>query len=132
MEGEVKRRWRPYTSAGSGGRPGRSPVVEKLAEIAKLDPRDASSINAEQKLVSAQGLRRRTVRHLRGEIYEIRVSGRRGEYRLLFAADGRRRQILLSLHLFEKKTMATPRKLIDLAEDRLADWRRRGRSQRRE
>mgnify|MGYP003410273084 FL=1 len=99
-----------------------------LAEIARLDPRDSSSINAEQKLVSSQGLRRHTVRHLQGEIYEIRVSGRRGEYRLLFAAEGRQRQILLSLHLFEKKTMATPKRMIDLAEDRLADWRRRGRS----
>lgn len=68
------------------------------------------------------------VRHLRGDIYEIRVRGDHVSYRLLFSAEGRYRQVLLSLVLIEKKSQKTPAQAINLAEDRLKDWRARGSS----
>ncbi|MGH3031715.1 MAG: type II toxin-antitoxin system RelE/ParE family toxin [Gaiellaceae bacterium] len=46
-------------------------------------------------------------------------------FRVLFAAEGRRDQVLLSLEGFSKKTRKTPLEKIRLAERRLADWRRR-------
>ena len=65
-------------------------------------------------------------RHLRGEIYEVRAEGDRQTYRILFAPEGRRSQVLLALEGFSKKTQKTPPEKIRLAERRLADWRRRG------
>jgi phage-related protein len=47
-------------------------------------------------------------RHLRGDIYEVRADGDRQTYRILFAPEGRRRQILLALEGFSKKTQKTP------------------------
>jgi len=65
-------------------------------------------------------------RHLRGEIYEVRADGDRQAFRILFATEGRREQVLLSLEGFSKKTQKTPPEKIQLAERRFADWRRRG------
>jgi phage-related protein len=65
-------------------------------------------------------------RHVRGEIYEVRASHAGIEYRVLFATEGRQHQILLALEGFDKKTRKTPTRLVDLALDRLADWRERG------
>lgn len=64
-------------------------------------------------------------RHLRGEIWEVRVDGERATYRILFAKEGRAGQVLLSLHAFKKKTRKTPPEAIRLAERRLRDWRGR-------
>ena len=66
-------------------------------------------------------------RHLRGDIYEVRASGDRQAFRVLFANEGRRGQILLALEAFSKKTQRTPAPQMELAERRLADWRARGR-----
>jgi phage-related protein len=68
-------------------------------------------------------------RHLRGEIYEVRADGARQTFRILFAPEGRRSQVLLALDGFSKKTQKTPPEKIQLAERRLADWRRRGKAQ---
>jgi hypothetical protein len=65
-------------------------------------------------------------RHLRGEIYEVRASGARAAYRVLFASEGAKSQVLLAVSAFTKKTQRTPPAEIRLAERRLADWRRRG------
>ena len=54
-------------------------------------------------------------------------NGDRVIYRVLFAAEGRRSQVLLALEAFTKKTQKTPPKSIVLARERLADWRARGR-----
>ena len=67
-------------------------------------------------------------RHLRGEVYEVRADGDRQAYRLLFAPEGRHGQILLALEAFSKKTQKTPPAKIELAEKRLADWRKRASS----
>jgi phage-related protein len=64
-------------------------------------------------------------RHLRREIFEVRAESRKQEFRILFARETV--FILLSLTGFQKKTRKTPLREIELAETRLADWRRRGR-----
>jgi phage-related protein len=64
--------------------------------------------------------------HLDGDIWEVRVDGDRVIYRILFAEEGSRGQVLLALDGFNKKTQKTPRAAIELAKRRLADWRRRG------
>jgi phage-related protein len=75
--------------------------------------------------VRDQGLA--AARHLRGDIYEVRANGDRQTFRILFAPEGSRGQVLLSLEAFSKKTQRTPPEKIGLAERRLAEWRRRGR-----
>jgi phage-related protein len=64
-----------------------------------------------------------------GAIYEVRADGDRQTYRILFASEGRRGQVLLALDGFSKTTQKTPPEKIRLAERRLADWRRRGKAQ---
>lgn len=76
--------------------------------------------------VRERGLR--AARHLGGEIWEVRVDGDRVIYRVLFAPEGARGQVLLALEAFSKKTRRTPPATIALARRRLADWRRRGES----
>ena len=65
-------------------------------------------------------------KHLRGDVYEVRTETATRSFRLLFASEGRFGQVLLSLSGFIKKTQKTPLRELKLAEDRLADWRRRG------
>lgn len=69
-------------------------------------------------------------RHLRGDLYEVRSAGDRVAYRVLFATEGARRQVLLALEVFKKKTQETLPATIALAERRLRDWRAWGASQR--
>jgi phage-related protein len=78
--------------------------------------------------VRDQGLR--AARHLDGDIWEVRVDGDRVIYRILFAEEGSRGQILLALDGFNKKTQKTPRATIELAKRRLTDWRQRGQQKR--
>lgn len=112
---QVKRRWRDYqTSAG------RRPVKEYIQE---LTDDDAEEVIAAMKDVALHGLQ--VARHLRREIYEVRADGPGGSYRVLFAEEGRRGRILLSLVAFAKKTQKTPPGEIETAERRLRDWRRR-------
>jgi phage-related protein len=70
-------------------------------------------------------------RHLRGDIYEVRVDGENLAFRVLFASEGRFKQVLLALDGFAKKTQKTPPQAIRLAERRLSDWRSRGKGQKR-
>ncbi len=66
-------------------------------------------------------------RHLRGEVYEVRASATTRSFRILFASEGRRAQVLPSLSGSIKKTQRTPRVELELAERRLTDWRARAR-----
>jgi phage-related protein len=112
----VRRRWRDYRTASA-----RSPVE---GFIDKLSDADAAAV-----LVGMEGVRDRglsAARHLDGDIWEVRVDGDRVIYRILFAEEGSRGQVLLALDGFKKKTQKTPRATIELAKKRLADWRRRG------
>ena len=57
------------------------------------------------------------IRPLEGKLWEMRMTGRDGIARAVYAAiQGRR---LLVLHLFIKKTQTTPRKAIETALKRL-------------
>lgn len=62
-----------------------------------------------------------------GDIYEVRADGKGAIYRILFAPQGKSKQVLLSLEGFKKKTQKTPVATIRLAKRRLRDWERRGR-----
>jgi phage-related protein len=112
----VRRRWRDYKTAF-----GRKPVK---GFIDKLSDADASAVLAGMEDVRHSGLR--AARHLDGDIWEVRADGDRVIYRVLFAQEGRYGQILLALEGFNKKTQKTPLSTIELANRRLADWRRRG------
>lgn len=113
----VRRRWRHYETAT-----GRRPVK---AFIDRLSDTDKATILAAMKEVRELGLP--AARHLRGEIYEVRADGDHVIYRVLFATEGQREQILLTLDAFSKKTQRTPPRSIETARRRLADWRARGR-----
>jgi phage-related protein len=111
-----RRQWRFYeTEAGN------KPVREFLDE---LPASDAAEIVAGMHDVAKVGLP--GARHLRGDIWEVRVTGENRAFRVLFAPEGRFKQVLLALEGFAKKTQKTPARSIELAEHRLADWRRRG------
>lgn len=110
-----KRRWRFYAT-----RAGKKPAKEF---IDRLTDADAAVVVAAMLDVRRAGLI--AARHLRGDLYEVRAEGVHGSYRLLFAEEGAKGRVLLALHAVSKKTQKSPAKEIDLAERRLADWRRR-------
>jgi phage-related protein len=112
----IQRRWRDYRT-----RSGRRPVKEFLDELSAAD---RAAVLAGMEDVRHRGLR--AARHLDGDIWEVRADGDRVIYRVLFAQEGRYGQILLALEGFNKKTRKTPLSTIELANRRLADWRRRG------
>lgn len=112
----LRRRWREYRTQS-----GRSPVEEFIDELSDAD---AAAVFAGMEEVRDRGLR--AARHLEGDLWEVRVDGDRVIFRILFAEEGSRGQILLALSGFNKKTQKTPRATIELANGRLADWRRRG------
>jgi phage-related protein len=114
-----RRRWRFYRTAA-----GATPVRDFLTSSA-LPAGDRDEILAAMKDVQINGLA--VARHLRGEIYEVRASGARAAYRVLFATEGAKSQVLLAVSALTKKTQRTPPAEIRLAGRRLADWRRRGR-----
>lgn len=86
---------------------------------------DRDEILAAMKDVQVNGLV--AGRHVRGDLYEVRVTGARASYRVLFATEGARSQVLLAVSAFSKKTQKTPPSEIATAERRLSDWRSRGR-----
>lgn len=108
-------RWRDYTTR-SGHRPVRD-------FIRTLSDADAAAVVAAMREVAVEGLS--GARHLHGDIYEVRVVGDGAAYRVLFATEGRRAQILLALEAFAKTSQKTPPRTIQLAERRLRDWRSR-------
>ncbi|TMK26088.1 MAG: type II toxin-antitoxin system RelE/ParE family toxin [Actinobacteria bacterium] len=111
----MHRRWRDYRTAG-----GARPVSDY---ILALPDRDRAAIAVAMRAVVTEG--RRVARHLRGPIYELRADGVDESYRVLFAAEGKKSRILLALEAISKRTQHTPKHVLDLAERRLADWRRR-------
>jgi len=108
--------WKFYRTAK-----GTSPVNEFLD---KLSDDDAAAVLAEMEYVAEYG--EQVARKLRGEIYEVRVSGKDVIYRILFATEGRWSQVLLALHAYTKKWQEARQEDIDRADKRLADWRQRG------
>jgi phage-related protein len=116
----VRRRWRDYRS-----RSGARPVKAFLDE---LTDEEVAAIVAGMKDVAERGLP--AGRHLRGDIYEVRADAATRSFRVLFATEGKRGQVLLSLSAFEKRTQKAPAREVELAETRLRDWRERGKKPR--
>ncbi len=111
-----KASWRDYRTA-RGGRP-------VLNEFRKLSDAEYADVRVEMDEVAKEGLG--AARHLRSDIYEVRAETGSGlAVRVLFAEEGRFRKVLLSLRVFKKKTTKTPKIEIDVAVDRLRDWRSR-------
>lgn len=79
------------------------------------------------KEVRSTGRAHADVNHLRGDIWQIEIDGKRVIYRLLFSEEGRFGQVLLALVIVNKKWQRAKPEHIQLAERRLAEWRGRGR-----
>jgi phage-related protein len=90
----------------------------------ELPDDELAAIVAGMKDVAERGLP--AAKHLRGDIYEVRADASTRSFRLLFSAEGRFSQVLLSLSAFAKKTQKTPLRELERAESRLRDWRDRG------
>lgn len=118
MGGGRRRRWRDYRTPA-----GRRPVKEFIDQ---LSDGDVAAVVAAMKEVAEVGTA--AARHLRGGIYEVRAHGDRASFRILFAVEGERQQVLLALGGFSKKSRQTPDHMLLSAERRLTDWRSRGRS----
>jgi phage-related protein len=115
-----RRQWREYkTEAGN------RPVKKFLDDLSYEEKADVAAAMNE---VKREGLP--AARHLRGEIYEVRAESSNQSFRVLFAAEGRFKQVLLSVVAFSKKTQRTPPQMIQLAEGRLKEWRRRSKNSR--
>lgn len=110
-----RRRWRHYETPA-----GRKLVLEF---IRRLSETDKASVLAAMKEVRDHGTR--YARHLDGDIWEVRASGDRVIYRVLFAEEGTRGRVLLALDAFDKKTQKTPPQRIATAKQRLRSWRTR-------
>lgn len=87
---------------------------------------DQAAVVAAMKDVRIRG--NAVAHHLRGDIYEVIARFGDRQYRILYANEGRSDQILLAVHAIVKKTRTVPGREISLAEQRLSDWRSRGRS----
>ena len=110
--------WRDYRTPG-----GARPVKEFLA---KLTDGEVATIAAGLRDVKDRGTM--AARHLQGDIYEVRADAATRSFRLLFSCEGKYRQILLSLSVYEKRTQKAPTQEIELAEKRLKGWRARAKN----
>lgn len=109
-------RWRFYrTSAGATlarNEISALPVAPRAAVIEALKRRERGEhFDREDEKINAK-------------LRAIRVFHDGMTYRVLYAQDGRQGQILLALHCLTKKKEKLPRSARELAERRLADWRR--------
>ena len=68
------------------------------------------------KQVGIEKLGPKRVKHLRGKLWEIRMTGRDGIGRVIYVTASGRRMVVL--HAFMKKTQKTPASAIALAEQR--------------
>jgi phage-related protein len=117
MTSDRRRQWRDYRTA-AGGRPVKKAVMA-------LPDHERAAVVAAMKEVAREGIV--AAKHLRGDIYEVKADTADRFFRVLFAPEGRYGQVLLALDVFAKKTRKTPSPKLALAEQRLRDWRRRGR-----
>jgi phage-related protein len=90
----------------------------------ELTDDELAAVVAGMKDVAERGLP--AAKHLRGDLYEVRADASTRSFRVLFSAEGRFSQVLLSLTAFAKKTQKTPLRELERAETRLRDWRDRG------
>jgi len=112
-----KRRWRDYRTGA--GRPRIKEFLDKLSD------EDAAEVVAAMGDVERSGIT--AVKHIEGELYEVKAEGERQTFRVLFAQEGEHEQVLLALVGLSRKQQKLPRDAIELAKRRLRDWRSRGR-----
>ncbi len=62
------------------------------------------------------------IKHLRGKLWEMRLSGRGGIGRAIYVTQAGRRIVVV--HAFAKKTQKTPRSALELAERRAKEIER--------
>ncbi|MSP14373.1 MAG: type II toxin-antitoxin system RelE/ParE family toxin [Chloroflexi bacterium] len=95
---------------------GESPVREFLENL-DLKTQARFDWSIEQLRVRTIYAREPLVRHLEGKIWELRRESSTNIYRLLYCfLSGKR---ILFLHGFQKKTQKTPRREIEIAQQRL-------------
>ena len=100
-------------------------LAPAAAELAELPDDMKARFLRIGDLLTAEGPQRvgmPYVRPLGAKLWEMRLAGRGGIARAIYAALPERR--LLVLHVFVKKTPATPRRAIDTALQRLKEARR--------
>jgi phage-related protein len=87
--------------------------------------KDQAKVAAALDYLARQGpaLRRPHAAHVRGKIWELRISLGRNEYRLLYYF--REAQVVVVTHAFAKKTQAIPARDIETAEKRMSDYEAR-------
>jgi phage-related protein len=120
VQPDYKRQWRDYQTEN-----GARPIKDFLLA---LPDEDRAAILEEMEYVREHGTS--VALHVRKDIYEVRAFYNTKAYRILFACEGRFNHVLLALEGFQKKTQQTPKAQIKVAEQRLADWRRRGKAKR--
>lgn len=100
---------------------GSSPVEEFLSELEK---KDRAKILGAIDYLGQEGpaLRRPHAAHVRGKLWELRVSLARNEFRVLYFFVGGRGVLV---HAFRKKTGAIPEREIEVAERRQEDYETR-------
>src|SRR4051812_30871308 len=98
MSARYRRQWREYRTA-AGSRPVRN-FIDKLTDD------EAAAVFAGMREVREDGAS--AARHLRDDIYEVRVEAATRSFRLLFSCEGRYSHILLSLSIYEKRTQKAP------------------------
>lgn len=113
----MRRRWELYRTA-SGGVP-----VRKEIEKCSLTLVEQAKVQAIMDRVAEGRARPLDVRQLRDGVREVRVRVAQRRLRLLFAQAG---DVLLALHFFAKQQQIEARH-IDLAAERLREWRARQR-----
>lgn len=93
-------------------------------EIASL-PKDiqAAFLRLSERIVAVglERIREPHVKHLRGKLWEMRLSGRDGIGRAIYVTVTGRRVVVV--HAFVKKTQKTPASALDLAERRAKEVR---------
>jgi phage-related protein len=114
VDGRYRWYWRRYRTAS-----GADPVAEFLAGVGIQDRRAILGAMNELRLEGP-----RAARHLRGDVYEVRVRTATGQFRVLFSQESR--TVLLALLGYAKHSQRIPRQVLELAERRLRDWRDRG------
>ena len=101
---------------------GQIPVNEALGALAATDKARVLRVI---ELLAEYGpeLKMPHSKRLQGQLRELRMDGRPNSYRIIYASVPNRKFLLL--HLFAKKTQATPPQEIRTAQRRLDDYERR-------
>ena len=108
----------------AAGRQDPTPPVQDREFLDALPADDAAKVVVAMRQIRENGLQ--AARHLRGDLYEVRVPVSDQGIRVLFAPQGKRSTVLLALVAYSKKSQQAPARFIDLAESRLRDWNGRG------